>query len=192
MSKSLFIIIMLGFMLPVSNAEAQSYAYRKLEKKLPWYEKYLSIGLGVEQIVVNLEDNGSILGPGSRFSPTFSIQTGIYPIMAEFRVNTDPSFDFAAGGYLPFTRLGSGWLIASPFAFYRLGQRSIISDFFEGEIISDLVDNLGLAARLEYLIFQGTLSFYVEVRQTVFNPWETSFCTGISWSPLMFLMIRDM
>lgn len=172
-------------------AHAQYTGYRRSDSTPQWQHKYLNLALGFGGMMVNLDPDGRVIGPGGRFFPTFGLQSGIGPVMADFRITTDPTYDFGAGAFLKLTPLYRGWLMLSPFGFLRMGERRIISNKFKGQEMDDMWGNFGLGVRLEYLIYKNTLSFFVEVRQTVLNPWETDATFGVSWSPLMFLLWRN-
>ncbi|MBM4372954.1 MAG: hypothetical protein FJ098_14970 [Deltaproteobacteria bacterium] len=155
-----------------------------------WQDKYLSLGAGLTGVLFHPSRGSRIRGPGDRFTGTFSLQTGIWYVMGDLRVSTDPGFDFAAGGFLRLARLGPGFLVAEPMLFARLAERRVEIPI-TGGTKRDPIRNGGAGLRLEYLLFRSTLSVYVEARQTFVDPLETDISLGLSWSPLMFLLERD-
>ncbi|MFH1532666.1 MAG: hypothetical protein ABIK09_18220 [Pseudomonadota bacterium] len=188
MPRRLVVIPLLLALLAASAATAQP-RYRP-DKKPKWQDKYLSIGMGLTGVVFHRKKGSDILGPSDRLVGTFSLQTGIWYLMGDLRVSTDPSFDFGVGGFFRVGSVGPGWLVLSPLLFFRLGEHELrIKD--TSKTRRDPVDQYGGGLRLEYLLFRSTLGFFVEARQTFHDPLETTTTFGVSWSPLMFLELRD-
>ena len=192
MTRCLAVLIVLTSLLTAAVAEGQPRVRaRDLDRGGPkWRDKYLNIGVGLTGVVFHKTPGSAITGPEDRLVGTFSLQTGIWYIMGDLRVSTDPAFDFGLGGFF---RLGSVWrgfFVLSPLVFYRFGEHRIRIKGTD-EFRRDPLDQYGGGLRLEYLLFRSTLGFYVEARQTFHDPLETTMTFGVSWSPLMLLELRE-
>jgi len=188
MPRRLIVIPLLLSLLVASSAAAQP-RYRPATGP-KWQEKYLNIGVGMTGVVFHKKKGSDIIGPSDRIVGTFSLQTGIWYIMGDLRVSTDPSFDFGVGGFFRVGSVGPGWFVLSPLVFFRLGEHRIrIKN--TSETRRDPLDQYGGGLRLEYLMFRSTLGFFVESRQTFHDPLETTMTFGVSWSPLMALELRE-
>jgi len=188
MLRSLATLPILASLLAASPAAGQQRYWERQEPE--WRDKYLNIGLGLTGVLFHQSEGSDISGPEDRVVGTFSLQSGIWYLLGDLRISTDPAFDFGAGGFF---RLGSVWrgfIVASPVLFFRFGEHDIrVGD--TGKYRRDPVDNYGAGLRLEYLMFRSTLGLFVETRQTFFDPLETTMTIGVSWSPLMLLELRE-
>ena len=155
-----------------------------------WRDKYLNIGVGLTGVVFHQKKGSDIVGPSNRMVGTFSLQTGIWYLMGDLRISTDPAFDFGVGGFFRLGSLWRGWFVLSPLVFFRFGEHKIRIKNTD-QVRTDPVDQYGGGVRLDYLMYKSTLGFFVEARQTFHDPLETTMTFGVSWSPLMFLELRD-
>ncbi len=183
------VVIPLFLALLVASAAAAQPRYRP--KTGPeWRDKYLNIGAGLTGVLFHKKKGSDIIGPTDRLVGTFSMQTGIWYIMGDLRVSTDPSFDFGVGGFFRLGSVWQGWFVMSPLLFVRIGEHHIRIGNTD-KYRRDPVTQFGGGLRLEYLMFHSTLGFFVEARQTFHDPLDTTMTFGVSWSPLMALELRD-
>ena len=187
MSRHLAILSLIMATLTASPAAAR---HRWDDGTPRWRDKYLSIGMGLTGVLFHPVKGSDIIGPPSRVSGTFSLQTGIWYILGDLRVSTDPAFDFGLGGFFRLGSIWRGWLVGSPLLFMRVGEHRVriagTNDWRR-----DPITAYGIGARLEYLLFRSTLGFFIEARQTFHDPLDTTITFGVSWSPLMFLDLRE-
>ena len=183
------VVIPLALALLVATTATAQPRYRR-DTGGEWRDKYLNIGVGLTGVVFHKTRGSDIVGPTDRMAGTFSLQTGIWYLMGDLRISTDPAFDFGLGGFFRLGSVWRGWFVLSPLVFFRFGEHEIlIGD--TGKTRRDPLDQFGGGVRLEYLLFHSTLGFFVETRQTFHDPLETTMTLGVSWSPLMFLELRD-
>ncbi len=188
MSRRLVIIPLALALFAASAATAQP---RYRDRSGPeWRDKYLNIGVGMTGVLFHKKKGSDILGPEDRMVGTFSLQTGIWYIMGDLRVSTDPAFDFGLGGFFKLGSVWRGFFVLSPLLFFRMGEHDVKVKGTD-KTRRDPIDQYGGGLRLEYLMFRNTLGFFVEARQTFHDPLETTMTLGVSWSPLMFLELRE-
>lgn len=188
MSRRL-VVIPLALALFVATAAAAQPRYR--DRSGPeWRDKYLNVGVGMTGVVFHKTKGSDIVGPEDRLVGTFSLQTGIWYLMGDLRISTDPAFDFGLGGFFKVGEVWRGFFVLSPLVFFRFGEHDIKIKGTD-RTRRDPIDQYGGGLRLEYLLFRNTLGFFVEARQTFHDPLETTMTLGISWSPLMLLELRE-
>jgi hypothetical protein len=158
----------------------------------PGKYKYLNIALLTGPVLQHISSDSRIKGPGNRWVTGLSFQTGVQPIMADITLTSDRTIDFGIGAFIPIYRFRTYELVGSPFLFYRSGEKKLESLYAPYNILREVETTWGLAVRAEVLMMRKTLGFFVEARQTIAEPFETSVFMGVNWSPLMLLLLRQM
>jgi hypothetical protein len=123
----------------------------------------------------------------------FGLQTAIFPFTAEVNFYTHIAFEAYAGAFWPVTRVGWGWLAFHSGLFWRgtYTKRPRGSSTCADKIDSRFLDTFGVGLTSEYLLYDGNLGFYVEVRQGFIPPAQTMVTAGITFSPLLWLYFRN-
>ena len=146
----------------------------------------VKLGLALEDLHASLNPRISTDAP--RLVGQFGIQSARKPWMAEVSFETTLGFTLAGGWFHPLMSLGYGHVAMSLYPYYRVSAERAPTR--SGESSREVFQTLGVGSCLEYLMYNGHLSFYLEVRQSVLEPVGTWFGAGVSVSPLLILLFR--
>jgi len=156
--------------------------------------KIINLKLGLAYDMLYSTSGGSLCDSSDGLVGQFGLTTGFYPWTAEVNFYTDVGVEVYGGFFYPALRLGPGWLAFSAGLLARTSRESTVPSWASScaaDSDTEFAETLGVGATVEYLMFTGHLGFYVEVKQTVLEPFGTSVTGGISVSPLLYLLYRD-
>lgn len=143
--------------------------------------------LGVEVLYAGL--NPKIEEQSPRILGQIGLQTAWSPWMVDVSYDTTMGVELAVGWFKPLFPLGYGDVALSLFPFFRAAAEDVGSK--SGNRNIDVFETFGAGVSLEYLMYTGHLTFFVEVRQTVLEPVSTWVAAGVSVSPLLWMLFRD-
>lgn len=156
--------------------------------------KVVNLKLGAGFVGANECRDATICPDSHRGAAQFGLQTGFFPWTAELSFLTTVAFDLYAGFFWPTAQIGPGWLTFHSGPFWRLEmlrKRTDAAKSCQEGTRMDMGDNVGAGLTGEYLLYEGNLGFYLELRQTFLEQRHTSVTAGITVSPLLWLYFRN-
>lgn len=158
-----------------------------------WPRKLINLKGGAGYFGLPTANPDDFCQPIHRSVGQLGLQTAIPPFTAEVSFYTHIAFEVYAGAFWPVTRIGWGWLAFHSGLFWRGTYTRLpkgSGTCAEG-IDKRSIDTFGIGLTSEYLLYDGNLGFYVEVRQGFIPPVQTMATAGITFSPLLWLYFRN-
>jgi hypothetical protein len=156
--------------------------------------KAINIKADVGLDYVHPLDDSTICSAGPRMLFGFGLETASFPWYAGMTFYTNVAFELAAGAFLPAVQMGRGWLVFTAAPFFLATRESEPADPAAGcggTVLEEMYETAGLSVTAEYLLYDGYLGFFVEVKQTFFEPVATRVLAGVDVSPLLWLLWRN-
>jgi hypothetical protein len=160
-------------------------------QQAPWQNKLLSISTGLDYSHAWQPAGSQLLGPYDRAVPYFGLQTLLRPVAVDFRVAFDRTVDLTAGWAQPVHSTWNGWFVLTGMLVGRAAGREYSAPNLRTGTDHRFNFTLGPALRAEFLGYGAAWSVFLEARQMVFEPVETSVGLGVSFSPLAILQWRE-
>jgi hypothetical protein len=155
-----------------------------------WEDKPLSIALDLDYTRSWRPEGSTQLGDRHRAVLGLGLQSILKPLALDFKASFDRSYDLGVGLAWPLQNYHDGWFALTALAVGRAAGR----EFSDGPTRTDhrFAFTFGPAVRAEYLGYLASWSVFLELRQMLIEPVDTSICLGASFSPLAILQWRQM
>jgi hypothetical protein len=160
-------------------------------EQAPWQDKLLSVSFALDYTHGWVPEGSHLMGPYNRAVPSFGLQTILRPWAIDFRASFDESFDLGVGWAQPLMSRWNGWVVLTALAVGRAAGREYTSATISTGSDHRFAFTSGPALRLEFLGYQTAWSVFLEARQMLFDPVETSLSLGVTVSPLAILQWRQ-
>lgn len=178
----LVVLVLLTLVIPAARGE---------ERPLP--RKIANIRLGSGLKVVEGGGGRALCSNGAELIGQVGLQVAKFPWSAEAVFSTNVGIEFFAGLFYPSWRLAGGWLAVSVGPVFKVSTEQISArpDLTCSETVKKSVQGYGLGAGVEYLLFDGYLGFFLDGRKTFGDLPAMTVSTGITVSPLLWLLYRN-
>lgn len=162
-------------------------------EQAPWADKLLSVSLGLDYARSYQSGGDRLVPPLGHAAFSIGLQTLLRPIAMDFKASFDRSFDLAVGYARPLYSDFNGWLVLTGFLAGRGAGREYDRSATNGPgaTSNDFHFTFGPALRLEFIGYLAAWSVFLEARQMMVAPVETTIGLGVTISPLAAIQWRE-